>query len=135
MSDLLAVEKTCDLPYRLLQIALVPSDRAVLHRRIAARFDAMLEQGLLAELKALRARYALTPNLPSMRCVGYRQAWQYLDGEIDFATLRDTGVFATRQLAKRQLTWLRGMENVSEFDCLADDLAARVRAHIGAVLG
>jgi tRNA dimethylallyltransferase len=134
MSELLAQEKPGDLPYRLVQLALVPSDRAVLHQRIAARFDAMLEQGLVAEVEALRARYALAPNLPSMRCVGYRQAWQYLDGEMDFATLRDKGIFATRQLAKRQLTWLRGMENVSEFDCLADDLATRVRAHIDTAL-
>ncbi|BCB26278.1 tRNA dimethylallyltransferase [Sulfurimicrobium lacus] len=134
MSELLAQEKTGDLPYRLVQLALVPSDRAVLHQRIEARFDAMLEQGLVAEVEALRARYALTPNLPSMRCVGYRQAWQYLDGEMDFATLRDKGIFATRQLAKRQLTWLRGMGNVSEFDCLADDLAAQVQAHIDAAL-
>jgi tRNA dimethylallyltransferase len=117
-----------------VQLALVPSDRAELHQRIAARFDTMLEQGLVAEVEALRVRYALTPNLPSMRCVGYRQAWQYLNGEIDSATLRDKGIFATRQLAKRQLTWLRGMENVSEFDCLAEDLAARVRAHIDAAL-
>jgi len=135
MSELLAQETAGDLPYRLVQVALVPGDRAVLHQRIAVRFDAMLEQGLVAEVEALRARYALTPNLPSMRCVGYRQAWQYLDGEMDFATLRDKGIFATRQLAKRQLTWLRGMENVSEFDCLADGLAARVRAHIAAASG
>ncbi|MDP2784203.1 MAG: tRNA (adenosine(37)-N6)-dimethylallyltransferase MiaA [Sulfurimicrobium sp.] len=134
MSDLLAQEKVGDLPYRLMPLALVPSDRAVLHQRIALRFDTMLEQGLVEEVQALRARYALTPNLPSMRCVGYRQAWQYLDGEMDFATLRDKGIFATRQLAKRQLTWLRGMENVSEFDCLAEDLAARVRRHIVAAL-
>lgn len=130
MSELLAEEKRDDLPYRLISVALVPSDRAVLHQRIAARFDLMLEQGLVAELRSLRTRYALTRDLPSMRCVGYRQAWQYIEGEIDFATLRDTGVFATRQLAKRQLTWLRGMENVTDFDCLGADLAAEVLSHL-----
>jgi tRNA dimethylallyltransferase len=126
MSALLACEKPCDLPYRLIQLALVPGDRAVLHQRIAQRFDAMLEQGLVNELVSLRSRYALTPDLSAMRCVGYRQAWQYLDAEIDFPTLRDKGIFATRQLAKRQLTWLRGMEGVTEFDCLERELSTRV---------
>ena len=78
-----------------------------LHAQIAARFDAMLAAGLVDELAGLRARYALTPGLPSMRCVGYRQAWEFLDGHIDAATLRAKGIAATRQLAKRQLTWLR----------------------------
>jgi tRNA dimethylallyltransferase len=92
---------------RYLSIALVPSDRAVLHRRIADRFDTILANGLVDELRRLRARFALTPDLPSMRAVGYRQAWQHLDGELDAAALRQRGIFATRQLAKRQLTWLR----------------------------
>jgi tRNA dimethylallyltransferase len=109
---------------------LLPSDRAVLHQRIEARFDAMLAQGLVDELRMLQTRYTLSPDLPSMRCVGYRQTWQYLEGEMDFATLRDKGIFATRQLAKRQLTWLRGMEEVAGFDCLADGLAERVREYL-----
>jgi tRNA dimethylallyltransferase len=92
---------------RWLRLALVPDDRAKLHRRIAQRFDAMLDAGLVEELRALRTRHTLYPELPSMRCVGYRQAWQYMDGHIDRATLRETGIIATRQLAKRQLTWLR----------------------------
>jgi tRNA dimethylallyltransferase len=92
---------------RWLRMALVPQDRAALHRRIAQRFSAMLDAGLVEELRALRARHTLTPDLPSMRCVGYRQAWQYIDGRIDRATLRESGISATRQLAKRQLTWLR----------------------------
>ena len=92
---------------RYVSIALIPSDRTVLHRRIADRFDTMLAAGLVDELRDLRARFALTPELPSMRAVGYRQAWQHLDGEFDAATLRDRGIFASRQLAKRQLTWLR----------------------------
>ena len=75
---------------------------------IAQRFDAMLSAGLVDELSGLRSRYALSAELPAMRCVGYRQAWQYLEGEIDAATLRSRGIAATRQLAKRQFTWLRG---------------------------
>jgi tRNA dimethylallyltransferase len=124
------------LPYRVLQLALIPSDRAVLHQRIAARFDAMLAEGLLEEVKALRQAYALTVDLPSMRAVGYRQAWSYLDGEIDLAALRERGIAATRQLAKRQLTWLRSWPDVNELDCLADDLesqaTARVAQHLNA---
>jgi tRNA dimethylallyltransferase len=92
---------------RSVSIALVPSDRAALHAAIAERFDAMLAAGLVDELRGLRARHSLTPELPSMRCVGYRQAWEYIDGSIDDATLRAKGIAATRQLAKRQLTWLR----------------------------
>ncbi|MFA7317319.1 MAG: tRNA (adenosine(37)-N6)-dimethylallyltransferase MiaA [Sulfuricella sp.] len=134
MSELLAHEPQAGLPYRLLQLALLPGDRAVLHERIAQRFDAMLQQGLLGELEFLRQRYVLTPDLPSMRCVGYRQAWQHLEGKCNAAELRELGIIATRQLAKRQLTWLRGMEGVTEFDCLAADLAGRVRSHISTVI-
>jgi len=90
-------------------ISLEPSDRSWLHGRIAERFDAMLAAGFLDEVKALRARGDLTPDLPSMRCVGYRQAWEALDGSSPMNELRDKGVFATRQLAKRQITWLRSM--------------------------
>lgn len=97
-----------DLPCRFLQLALVPTDRARLHRRIATRFDAMLAAGFLDEVAALRARGDLHLDLPSMRSVGYRQAWQYLDGQGDRRSLVERAVAATRQLAKRQLTWLRG---------------------------
>ena len=91
-------------------ISLEPKDRAWLHARIALRFDAMLAGNFLDEVKALRARGDLNPDLPSMRCVGYRQAWEYLDGQTTSVDeLRDKGIFATRQLAKRQLTWLRAM--------------------------
>jgi tRNA dimethylallyltransferase len=119
MSELLMQEKSENLPYRLLKIALLPSDRAVLHQRIAERFDAMLVQGLVEEVRALRRKYPqLNPSMPSMRCVGYRQAWQYLEGEFDLTTLRDKSIAATRQLAKRQLTWLRSMDDTKELDCL-----------------
>jgi len=90
-----------------LAIALVPRDRAALHAKIEERFDAMIAAGLVAELARLRTRYLLTPDLPSMRCVGYRQAWELLDGRLDAATFRLRGIAATRQLAKRQHTWLR----------------------------
>ncbi len=88
-------------------ISLEPMDRAWLHERIALRFDAMMAAGFMDEVRALRARGDLNPDLPSMRCVGYRQAWQGLDEGWDEAEIRERGIFATRQLAKRQLTWLR----------------------------
>ena len=110
------------LPYRILPIALVPSDRAVLHQRIATRFAAMLKLGLVDELRGLRKKYPLQQNMTSMRCVGYRQTWQYLEGEISEAELLDKGLAATRQLAKRQLTWLRSMPDNIEVDCLAPDM-------------
>jgi tRNA dimethylallyltransferase len=90
-----------------LALALVPPDRTALHEAIARRFDAMLAAGLVDELRALRVTHPLSPSMPSMRCVGYRQAWQFLDGAIDQEALRASGIAATRQLAKRQLTWLR----------------------------
>ena len=107
-------------PFPLKPIALVPSDRAALHTRIAARFDAMLAAGLVDELASLRARYPLNENLPSMRCVGYRQAWDYLEGRMPHSELRDRGIFATRQLCKRQLTWLRSTPDVQIIDCLSE---------------
>jgi len=117
-----------ELPYRVLQLALIPSDRAVLHQRIAARFDAMLAEGLIDEVETLRQTHALTPGLPSMRAVGYRQAWAYLDGDIDLKALREQGIAATRQLAKRQLTWLRSWPDAVVLDCLAEDLEVQATA-------
>jgi tRNA dimethylallyltransferase len=119
-------DKHARLAYRFHALALIPSDRARLHKRIEVRFDQMLEQGLVAELIALREKYSLTSALPSMRCVGYRQAWGYLEGEFDAREMRNRGVYATRQLAKRQLTWLRGMQ-LSAADCLAEDLRCTIR--------
>ena len=104
-------------PWRWRQFALFPEDRAWLHARIDLRFRGMLGAGLVEELRGLRARYPLDAGLPSMRCVGYRQAWRFLDGEIDAETLYAQGAAATRQLAKRQLTWLRGWEGVEKLDC------------------
>jgi tRNA dimethylallyltransferase len=116
-------------------IALEPSDRSVLHRRIAARFDAMLAAGFLDEVARLRARGDLHENLPSMRCVGYRQAWAHLDGRIDRPELIAQAVAATRQLAKRQLTWLRSMPDRHVVDCLADDAFERVAALVARLAG
>jgi tRNA dimethylallyltransferase len=129
MSALLAAPARPDdaaLPWRFVPVALEPSDRSVLHARIAARFDAMLAAGFVDEVQRLRARGDLHPGLPSMRCVGYRQVWEYLDGAADFSTMRDKGVFATRQLCKRQLTWLRSMPERIVVDCCAGDAAERV---------
>ncbi len=109
-------------PYRVLNLALQPSDRAILHQRVAQRFDAMLERGLVNELIALRQRYSLGCDMPSMRCVGYRQTWRFLEGECSAEELREQGIAATRQLVKRQLTWLRSMRGMLAFDCLRADL-------------
>ncbi len=122
-------------PYRLIPLALMPSDRAALHERIARRFDAMLAAGLVDELIGLRAKYRLAPGLPSMRCVGYRQAWEYLEGMGDRPTLREKGIVATRQLAKRQMTWLRAMPEVPVFDCLAGNLPAQLARAMQQALG
>ena len=120
----------------LPMMALEPRDRAWLHARIAARFGAMLEQGLLDEVRGLRARGDLHPGLPSMRCVGYRQAWAALDAGTPQALAAWPGraVAATRQLAKRQLTWLRGMPDRVSIECDADDAPARVVAAVQALV-
>ena len=118
------------LPYRLLKLAVLPSDRAVLHARIAERFKAMLEQGLVDEVRHLRETYALSLSMPSMRCVGYRQSWEFLDRNLDSTELREKGIAATRQLAKRQMTWLRGMREVIYLDCLFENLLSLASAAI-----
>ncbi len=110
-------------PWRVLKLALLPEDRRALHLRIAQRFDTMLEAGFLDEVRRLRARGDLHPDLPAMRAVGYRQAWEHLDGSTDLATFRDRGIFATRQLAKRQITWLRSEFAARLFDPERADLA------------
>lgn len=126
MSALIGQQKSAELPFRILSVALIPSDRTRLHARIAIRFKAMLEFGLLDELHALREKYPLHANMTSMRCVGYRQAWQCMEGKINEAQLLETGLAATRQLAKRQLTWLRSMPDNIELDCLAPDVTQTV---------
>lgn len=115
--------------------SLEPSDRAVLHRRIAERFDVMLANGFLDEMRTLRARGDLHPDLPSMRCVGYRQAWQFLDGDIDAVEFRERGIIATRQLAKRQMTWLRSMPDRIVVDSLRMDATEQILAQMAHLAG
>ena len=123
-------------PSPWLEFALFPADRAWLHQRINQRFAQMLERGLVEELRQLRCRYPLTPGLPAMRCVGYRQAWRCLEGEIDADTLYEQGAAATRQLAKRQLTWLRSWDSAQRLECadagIRDELARQIESALHA---
>ncbi len=115
----------------LIALALTPLDRDELHRRIAVRFDAMLARGLIDEVRALRGRYRLTGAMPSMRCVGYRQVWGVLEGTASASSLRERAIAATRQLAKRQITWLRSAK-AHGVNCFAADVPGRVAALIEA---
>ncbi|WP_232091301.1 tRNA (adenosine(37)-N6)-dimethylallyltransferase MiaA [Alteromonas macleodii] len=117
-------------PYNIAQFAIAPADRAVLHERIATRFDMMLEQGFEKEVSKLYERSDLHEDLPSIRSVGYRQMWQYLDGQLSYAEMRERGIIATRQLAKRQLTWLRGWEQVTWLDTFANDNLIKITAKV-----
>src|SRR5690606_13706362 len=125
-------------PYRVLKLVLAPAGRAVLHGRIARRFDAMLDAGFLAEVEALRALPQLRDHpapldLPALRAVGYRQAWEHLDGATDGEGFRARAIAATRQLAKRQLTWLRGELDARWFDPARD--GAGLRGAVAMFLG
>ncbi|VTU25917.1 tRNA dimethylallyltransferase [Variovorax sp. PBL-H6] len=132
ISSFHASERAGGLPPVAL-FSLEPTDRAWLHQRIAERFDAMLSAGLLDEVQALRARGDLVPDLPSMRSVGYRQAWEALDGQWPLAELRERGIAATRQLAKRQITWLRSMPARRVVPAEAPDAIARIVAAVGEI--
>jgi tRNA dimethylallyltransferase len=116
-------------------LSLEPDNRAWLHTRIEQRFDDMLQHGFLEEVRKLRARGDLCIDLPSMRCVGYRQAWEALDGTLPMAELRDRGVFATRQLAKRQLTWLRSMTERSVLQADGPDVLPKALNWVDVQLG
>jgi len=113
--------------YAWTQLAIAPRDRSLLHHRISSRFEQMLELGLIDEVKALRERKELSANLPSMRAVGYRQVWEYLDGEYDFAEMKARAEAATRQLAKRQLTWLRSWPDLC-WICTQDERGAELNS-------
>lgn len=113
------------LPFRMLKIAIGPENRAVLHERIAKRFKLMLQQGFIEEVEALYARGDLHQDLPSIRAVGYRQAWDYLTGRLNYNEMVEKGVIATRQLAKRQLTWLRSESNLHRLDSLDKNLTSQ----------
>ena len=117
-------------PYNIAQFAIAPADRAVLHERIATRFDMMLEQGFEKEVVKLYERSDLHEDLPSIRSVGYRQMWQYLDGQLSWAEMRERGIIATRQLAKRQLTWLRGWNEVTWLDTFSNDNLTKITAKV-----
>lgn len=117
-------------PYNIAQFAIAPADRTVLHERIATRFDMMLEAGFEQEVLKLYERSDLHEDLPSIRSVGYRQMWQYLDGQLSYAEMRERGIIATRQLAKRQLTWLRGWEQVTWLDTFANDNLTKITAKV-----
>ena len=126
LGEFFAAQRDATLPYRALTLALLPQDRAVLHKRIAERFSAMLEQGLVEEVAGLRRKYRLDAELPAMRCVGYRQVWEMLEGKLPRAELLERGVYATRQFAKRQLTWLKKMAVSETLDPLQAETNARV---------
>lgn len=134
MSELLAESEQQKPAYDFLSISLLPSDRAVLHERIARRFDEMLLGGLDEEVRRLREKYQLNLGLPSMRCVGYRQTWEAQDGLLPKKELRDRGIFATRQLAKRQITWLTNSFESEQFDCLDAALSEQVARRVSEFL-
>jgi tRNA dimethylallyltransferase len=121
-------------PYRFLSLALLPSERSWLHERIARRFKLMLQQGFVNEVEALRAKYQLNADLPSMRCVGYRQAWDVLENTLAAKELEERGIYATRQLAKRQITWLSNTIECEKFDCLSTDLLTQVHSRVDALV-
>ncbi len=131
LSELHSGQPAQALPFNIIPIALEPSDRSKLHERIALRFDQMLKDDqLIEEVIKLRKRGDLHPGMPSMRCVGYRQTWEYLDGKFDRKTLREKGIAATRQLAKRQLTWLRSMPERISIDCLSPHALKNIMTHV-----
>ena len=134
MSALLAESKNQLPPYDFLSLGLLPAERSILHERIAQRYDAMLSAGLEGEVERLRAKYQLNLNLPSMRCVGYRQIWEVQDGLAPRTEMRDRGIFATRQLAKRQITWMGNTLKPEIFDCLAPEASDRIIERVAVML-
>ena len=134
MAELLAEGQEQKPSFDFVSIGLSPSERSVLHARIAERYDAMLNAGLEDEVTMLREKYRLSLDLPSMRCVGYRQVWEVQDGLAPRAEMRDRGIYATRQLAKRQITWMTNTLKPEAFDSLAPDLAAQVERRVAQAL-
>lgn len=126
MSQLHAEQQGEALPYSLRKIALAPVDRSILHQRIEQRFMQMLEQGFVAEVEKLYQRGDLNEQMPSIRCVGYRQVWHYLQGQYDYDTMVEKGIAATRQLAKRQMTWLRSYPGLHWLDSMAPNMYANL---------
>jgi tRNA dimethylallyltransferase len=134
MSELIAEGRAERARYRFLSLGLLPSGREALRERIARRFDAMLRAGLEDEVSRLRSKYALSLKLPSMRCVGYRQVWEAQDGVIPWREMREHGIVATRQLAKRQITWMSNTLKPETFDCLAGDVCDRIGEKVDAFI-
>ncbi|RBO81968.1 tRNA (adenosine(37)-N6)-dimethylallyltransferase MiaA [Marinomonas aquiplantarum] len=130
MTQWWAEQEKVALPFDMINMAVMPKERSVLHERIELRFHQMMEQGFLAEVEALYRRGDLTIDMPSMRCVGYRQLWQYLEGDDLLEDAIFKGVVASRQLAKRQLTWLRGWEDLMIFDSLSKELTSEALNYI-----
>lgn len=124
-----------EFPYRVVALAITPTDRTILHDRIALRFQKMLSDGLIAEVEALRCRGDIPATCPAMRAVGYRQVWDYLEGRYDYAQLLNRGIIATRQLAKRQLTWLRSWSDVTWFDSEDCHLVEQVQQKLASIVG
>jgi len=127
----LTQQKGESLPYDVSQFAIAPTDKAILHERIERRFKLMVDAGFEAEVQALYQRADLHLDLPSMRCVGYRQMWEYLDGKMDHDEMIFRGVVATRQLAKRQMTWLKSWNDLTWLDSKADDNLEKVLLSVG----
>ncbi|MEO9275816.1 tRNA (adenosine(37)-N6)-dimethylallyltransferase MiaA [Marinomonas sp. 5E14-1] len=130
MTQFWAEQEAASMPFEMINMAVMPKERSILHQRIEQRFDEMMAQGFLAEVEGFYCRGDLSIDMPSMRCVGYRQLWQHLDGmdSLDDAIFK--GVVASRQLAKRQLTWLRGWEDLMIFDSLSKDLVSEALNYI-----
>jgi tRNA dimethylallyltransferase len=135
MSEILKIPTQADLPYRVINIAIQPSERSALHKRIAERFETMIAKGLIDEVQLIRKQFDVNSESPSMRCVGYRQVCLYLDDQINRSEMHDMGIAATRQLAKRQLTWLRSMKNSEQqaFDCLNKTLSNKIHTYLQTV--
>ncbi|WFP50895.1 tRNA (adenosine(37)-N6)-dimethylallyltransferase MiaA [Methylomonas sp. EFPC3] len=129
LSSFFGAEQQDEHPYRFIKLIVAPEQRKTLHDKIAERFDSMLELGFLEEVRALWQRGDLDESMPSIRCVGYRQAWSYLNGEYDLATMRDKAIVATRQLAKRQFTWLRKEQDACHLISGSTDLLQQALHH------
>jgi tRNA dimethylallyltransferase len=122
LSKLFADGRSDPLPNRIIKLVISPGERRIIHQRIKQRFYAMVELGLLNEVRLLYERGDLAPTMPSMRMVGYRQVWKYLEGKLDYQRMLEHAVIATRQLAKRQMTWLRAEHDAMWFEAAADDM-------------
>ena len=130
MSEILSAGRTGGLPCRLAKIVLCPEHRSVLHQRITTRFNRMIELGFVDEVRGFYERGDLTPDLPSMRLVGYRQIWRYLDGAVDYRQMLELGIAATRQLAKRQITWLKSESGTRWFDGCSEDISGNILKYL-----